>query len=308
MKHALTLGAGLALVGAMACIGEQDTFGSEEALGDTGDAGHQPDKGDEEPKHHHKHGPWIIDLVYDPDSVVKCPKRGKPATVVVCATAKGRHGDSLRFKWSQKAGPGLDESQPVVLSSEAEGRKKTECVKYTLPPGEEKKTSYLFKVTVVDKSTYKKASDSLKFPVDVICKPKKPPEPLPPDEACPRTIGFWGNHHELWPESFDPAHVLYGTVTWADVLPPAPQNGACGILGRQYAGANLNQAAGAFVPPEIQDALDEAEEILSNPDLCPSLRPSLPQGQMAIQLADLLDQYNQGLYASEECIDIRDLL
>jgi len=251
------------------------------------------------------HPPKIKSLEYDPSKFLSCPD----AQVKLCATAYDPDKDPMTFEWEQIKGPDVWKGPKVVYSKQKKGVR-TECVTYKL---EDLDADYKFKVTVYDqfhskkglitaeewfyKNGYGKVESraSLKFPLYVACDKR---------DTCPRTMGFWKNHLDLWPESAT-KNVLYKVhhhkVTWLGVLLQPPLGSPCRILGRQYVPAMLNMMASAYTPQKILEAMEEAEGLFEQ---CPFL--NYKQAKRAEEVKDILEKYNEGKYATEKCVDLKD--
>jgi cysteine-rich repeat protein len=84
--------------------------------------------------------------------------------------------------------------------------------------------------------------------------------------------------------------------TWLDILKTPPRGGnAFYILGHQWIATKLNVANGAATTPEVDDALTEAEALLSGCEI------SQEDRQEALALASLLDDYNNGVVGPPKC-------
>ena len=124
---------------------------------------------------------------------------------------------------------------------------------------------------------------------------------IPPGGGCTLTQGFWKNHNrfrekpsqqEPWPINED---TLLCGETWLDNLNTPPIGGdAFYILSHQWIAARLNVAAGAD-PSAVSAELAEAEDLLND---CMS-----PDPAQAIELAGILDDYNNGIIGPGHCDD-----
>lgn len=123
------------------------------------------------------------------------------------------------------------------------------------------------------------------------------------DPGCTLTQGYWKNHsanaknpaqQSPWPVS--EATELCGQ-TWLEVLATPPKGDAWYILAHQWIAASLNVASGAAPPPEVADALAEAELFLQD---C-----AISKAEHAVALADaqLLDAFNNGEIGPGHCED-----
>lgn len=121
-----------------------------------------------------------------------------------------------------------------------------------------------------------------------------PPCPTPPS-GCTYTQGYWKNHEEVWPMTYDPDAIFYlnGSQTWLQTIKD-PGNSGYNILAVQYIAAVLNKANGASVPQGVQDTIDLAKQWFT------SNGPSACTGGSSCGLqkdwAAVLDKYNNGLY------------
>jgi hypothetical protein len=121
-------------------------------------------------------------------------------------------------------------------------------------------------------------------------------------EGCTRTIGYWRNHSAeatnpsqqiAWPIS---ENTTICSTTWLDLLNTAPRGGnAFIILARQWIAAQLNVAAGADASAAIDDAIAEAGDLLAGCSISADMRDE------ALELATLLDDFNNGLEGVESC-------
>lgn len=128
-------------------------------------------------------------------------------------------------------------------------------------------------------------------------------DPVPDEDGCTLTQGYWKNHHEgagqdgsnrdrAWP--IDEDTELCGR-TWLHTLDVSPRGDAFFILAHQYIAASLNVAAGAAAPVEVSAALDEAEGLMED---C-----AIAEGERAraVELAGLLDDFNNGRVGPGHC-------
>jgi hypothetical protein len=127
-----------------------------------------------------------------------------------------------------------------------------------------------------------------------------------PGDVCTRTQGYYRTHCEgdsrcradsnaPWPLAGAETNTLACTsMTWLDALWAPPRGDARIILAKQYIAARLNVAAGAD-SSAIDDTLADAESLLADCDWSQSDR------QMALQLKDTLDDYNNGIIGPGSC-------
>jgi hypothetical protein len=122
--------------------------------------------------------------------------------------------------------------------------------------------------------------------------------------GCTYTQGYWKNHNETrtnrnqaidWPAPLDEKDELCGQ-TLLDILNTRAGGEAWYILGHQYIAASLNVASGASTAGSSGE-LDEAGALLaaSCGGIAAADRPR------AIELAELLDAYNNGLIGPGHC-------
>lgn len=113
-------------------------------------------------------------------------------------------------------------------------------------------------------------------------------------EWCPRTIGFWKNHTEIWPTDT----LVIGDVEYdaAGLLALLTYNGpdASSKLAKQLVATKLNIERGGDT--SIQPVVDAADAFLT--DHPPGSRPRGQAGREANDLKDELDAYNNHLYGT----------
>jgi outer membrane protein assembly factor BamB len=134
------------------------------------------------------------------------------------------------------------------------------------------------------------------------------PTPTPtatqaPGPNCTLTIGYWKNHSKYsvkqsqntpWPVSED---TLLCGMSWYDILQSDPEGNDWLNLAHQWIGAELNTANGASAPSGVQNALAQAEALLSgNCAFMPK-----DQTALATQLTVLLESYNSGRIGPGHC-------
>lgn len=114
--------------------------------------------------------------------------------------------------------------------------------------------------------------------------------------VCPLTQGYWANHPESWPTT----SLMLGvqSYTQAELLALMPGGGtdASTILAVQLIAAKLNIAAGAD-PAAIGAALLTADSLLGQfvGKLPYNVAPTSAQGEAMVNVAGLLDSFNNGL-------------
>jgi hypothetical protein len=143
--------------------------------------------------------------------------------------------------------------------------------------------------------------------------PPPPPPPPPPAEGCTLTQGYWKNHPEAWPVdglTIDGETYLQG-VLLAILETPVEGNAALNLL-HQYIAAALNLAAGAD-DSDVADAFNDAHDwfvaylsitFVDGMPVVGHVDSSSPEGQIAIALAGILDQFNNGFIGPGHCDDV----
>jgi hypothetical protein len=127
------------------------------------------------------------------------------------------------------------------------------------------------------------------------------------DTGCTQSFGYWKTHHKFarhskripWPDNSE--HNMICRKTWFKWSQYRSKNKAWRKLFHQWFSAKLNVLSGVCAPPEVEQALEEAEELLNHCNLW--LRVSRPQAQQYKDLADILEQYNSGAIGPGNCID-----
>jgi hypothetical protein len=145
------------------------------------------------------------------------------------------------------------------------------------------------------------------------CEPKDPCEKYPEEcepKGCTLTQGYWKNHPDAWPkDGISIGETTYYKSTLIALLntPPAGGNAVL-ILLHQYIAAYLNVASGADssaideVAAEALEWLETYFELDANGD--PSfVHASTPEGEKAIELAAILDAFNNGYIGPGHCDD-----
>lgn len=132
----------------------------------------------------------------------------------------------------------------------------------------------------------------------------------PPDPGCTLTIGYWKTHSALGPAAYDPTWdakaggdaIFMGTSkTYMQALQTEPKGNAYYILAHQYIGAELNTLAGAAVPAEVSEAMADATALLDKYKSTMDIPKRTADRTTAIALADILDDYNNGLIGPGHC-------
>lgn len=133
------------------------------------------------------------------------------------------------------------------------------------------------------------------------------------DEGCTLTIGYWKTHSEYGPARYDETWALLADgadtpfflsgLSYYDALHTQPRGNAYFQLAQQYIGATLNGLSGASLPGEVVDALDDATALLEtySPADVASWRGNRGERPAFIELAGILDDYNNGLIGPGHC-------
>jgi len=124
----------------------------------------------------------------------------------------------------------------------------------------------------------------------------------PEDEGgCTYTIGYWKTHPEDWPTN---ALSLYTGQEAMDILWTPPKGGnAYLILAHQYIGAELNAVNGASVPEDVNQAWLDAQVLLAYYQSEGNIPKKTDDRDEAIDLAYMLDDYNNGVIGPGHCDD-----
>lgn len=111
--------------------------------------------------------------------------------------------------------------------------------------------------------------------------------------GCTLTQGYWKNHS--WPGG------IVGMPIWftVEALKTPVKGNAWYQLAHQYIAAYLNSLSSAFVPPEVQNALDDAKSLLGDEIIEVTEENKAP----FIDAAEILVNYNEGLSGVPHCPD-----
>lgn len=127
--------------------------------------------------------------------------------------------------------------------------------------------------------------------------------------GCALTIGYWKTHStagparwpdETWdlitPNAQNSAFYL-SQQSWLKVAQEAPRGNVYYVLAHQFIAAKLNQMAGASSVPEVDACLAFAEQFFHTytPALAAKLSPKKADRKQALECAQILDSYNNGL-------------
>ena len=120
-------------------------------------------------------------------------------------------------------------------------------------------------------------------------------------EGCTYTQGYWKNKGRDAAAEFD---FDGGTDNGLDILKTPPKRGnAYIILAHQYIAAALNVQNGASMPGDVQSAFDAATAYFANADMNDPLDGGNYTKDEITDLAEILDQYNNGVLGPGHCDD-----
>ncbi|MBC7271524.1 MAG: hypothetical protein H5T76_22915 [Streptomyces sp.] len=132
---------------------------------------------------------------------------------------------------------------------------------------------------------------------------------IPCDTGCTLTQGYWKTHSKQGPAPYDDNWKNVGSLeeqtqffnsgqTWHTVFWTAPAGNAYYVLAHQYMAAKLNVLNGASAPANVTQAIAEAETLLGGVS---GTTLTKAQRTQALQLATVLDSYNNGLIGPAHC-------
>lgn len=138
-------------------------------------------------------------------------------------------------------------------------------------------------------------------------------------EGCTLTQGYWKTHNEsfkggappdeTWDLLADAEDTEFFTSgeTWFKVFWTPPKGNVWYNLAHQYMAAHLNSLAGASAPPEVQDAMDYAEDYFfveyETPQEAKKLKGNNPDRKDAMEAAGTLADYNEGEIGPGHCTE-----
>ena len=125
------------------------------------------------------------------------------------------------------------------------------------------------------------------------------PEPYIPPVGCTYTIGYWKNHPYDWPT--DDLSIYTGHEAMMLLWTPPKKGNAYIILAHQYIAAELNALNGTSVPDVVSTAWLDAQDILNQYKDEGTISKKSPDRDLAINLASILDDYNNGLIGPCHC-------
>ncbi|HSJ74978.1 MAG TPA: hypothetical protein VK899_02160, partial [Gemmatimonadales bacterium] len=133
-------------------------------------------------------------------------------------------------------------------------------------------------------------------------------------QGCTLTPGYWKTHSRKGPAPYDDTWLQLGAAqeskpfflsgkTWYQALWTAPAGNAYYILAHAYAATTLNGLNGASMPPEVQAAWNEATTLFQTwtPAQLGAQKGNQQPRKRFLELAGLLDMYNNGLLGPGHC-------
>jgi hypothetical protein len=127
-------------------------------------------------------------------------------------------------------------------------------------------------------------------------------------QRCVRTQGYWKNHASghydaTWDAIGGPDAPFFDTGKgYLEILTTPPAGGnAFLILAHQWIAAELNVAAGASAPPQVQAAFQDAKGLLQAWSTSGNIPKQHADRARAVELATTLDQYNNGNAGTPRC-------
>jgi hypothetical protein len=116
--------------------------------------------------------------------------------------------------------------------------------------------------------------------------------------GCTYTIGYWKNHPDDWPTD---ELSLFGGKEAMEILWSPTKGNAFIILAHQYIGAELNVVNGTAIPNEVLAAWYLAQDLLVKYMGTGVIPKHTDDRELAIYLAGVLDDYNNGLFGPPHC-------
>ena len=136
---------------------------------------------------------------------------------------------------------------------------------------------------------------------------------VPCDVGCTLTPGYWKTHSKYGPAPYDDTWALLNNkedtkffqngLAYYDVLWTKSRGNAYYILARAYIAAELNQLNGASIPDDVLNAWNEASSLFETytPEYVGDLKGMEPLRKQFIELATILDDYNNGVSGPGHC-------
>lgn len=131
---------------------------------------------------------------------------------------------------------------------------------------------------------------------------------------CTLSQGYWQNHSEYGPALYDDTWAqldngadteFFGTgESYLSILQsPSAGGNAYLILARQWIAARLNVLRGASIPDDVLDAWNQGADLLTAYEGSLSIPQGSADRDLALELAALLDDYNNGITGPGPCED-----
>lgn len=135
---------------------------------------------------------------------------------------------------------------------------------------------------------------------------------VPCSGGCTLTPGYWKTHSRRGPAPYDDTWALLGPSeegtpfflsgqSYYGVLWTPPRGNAYYILARAYIAAELNQLNGASIPPDVEEAFDDAAALFAaaTPDEVGDMKGK--KRAIVLGWAYILDEYNNGFSGPGHC-------
>jgi hypothetical protein len=134
-----------------------------------------------------------------------------------------------------------------------------------------------------------------------------------PVDGCTLTQGYWKTHSSYGPARFDArwqqlpngadTPFFLSGQTYYEVLWTSPARNAYYNLAHAYIAAELNGLITGGLPAEVQQAFDEATVLFNTytPEEIGALKGNQPPKKQFIELAQILDEYNNGEIGPGHC-------
>jgi hypothetical protein len=130
--------------------------------------------------------------------------------------------------------------------------------------------------------------------------PTSSPTPTPVPSGCVRSQGYWKNHPDAWPvTSLMLGNVTYDQQQLLDILHQPVRGNGLLILAHQEIAAKLNIANGADGSC-IAQTLADADALIGDL-VVPPVGDGYLRPRDASPLAEVLDQYNEGMLCAPSC-------
>jgi hypothetical protein len=125
------------------------------------------------------------------------------------------------------------------------------------------------------------------------------PDPVYEDPGCTYTQGYWKNHPDNWPT--DQLSLYSGRKAMRLLRTPPKKGNAYIILAHQYIAAELNVVNGTSIPDEVLEVWGRAQELLEKYQSKGTIPKKSPNRKLAIAMAKVLDDYNNGRIGPGHC-------